>query len=258
MRVLREGMTGTDVTAWGNFLLGQSFLKGPLSGTFDQKMLEATKLLQRRSGSAVDGIVGVETYRAGMYLGFDPTVDEDGHEDINWPPPPANLRPVTSIMERQKLFGAFNFTAAPTEHNPEAIHILGDWEAKNIVTVVCPQLQVFYPAGKVRIHRKAADVFLELWRRWETAGLLKHVLVWNGSFVPRYIRGSNTNLSNHSFGSAFDINAVYNRLGARPAARGEKGSVRELVPIANSLGWYWGGHYTHRFDGMHFELVKLP
>jgi hypothetical protein len=33
--------------------------------------------------------------------------------------------------------------------------------------------------------------------------------------------------------------------------------VRELVPIANELGWYWGGHYRKRLDGMHFELVKV-
>lgn len=258
MRVLRQGMTGEDVTAWGNFLLGQGFLKGQVSSAFDARMLEATKLLQSRSGSLADGIVGVDTYRAAMYLGFDPTVDEAGHNDINWPPAPTSLHPIVSIFERQKMFGAFNFTPAPTEQNPEAIRITGDWEAKNIVTVVCPQLQSIYPSGKVRIHRLASTVFLELWAQWEAAGLLPYVLVWNGCFVPRYVRGSETNLSNHSFGSAFDINAVYNKLGARPASRGEKGAVRELVPIANKLGWYWGGHYSKRQDGMHFELVKLP
>jgi len=29
----------------------------------------------------------------------------------------------------------------------------------------------------------------------------------------------------------------------------------KLVPIANELGFYWGGHFTRR-DGMHFELAK--
>jgi hypothetical protein len=38
---------------------------------------------------------------------------------------------------------------------------------------------------------------------------------------------------------------------------GEKGSVRELVPIANRWGFYWGGHYNGRPDGMHFEVAFL-
>jgi hypothetical protein len=37
---------------------------------------------------------------------------------------------------------------------------------------------------------------------------------------------------------------------------GQKGCVRELVPIANEFGFYWGGHFS-RMDGMHFEIAKL-
>lgn len=255
MRVLRSGMIGPDVTAWATFLLGQGLLKGPITSSFDTHLVEATRMFQARSGTQADGVVGLETYRGGMYLGFDPTEDEPGHTDINWPPPPTDLRP-TNQADRKRLFGSFNFRPTPTEQNPEAIQILGDWEAKNIVTIVCPQLQHIHPTGKVRVHRVAAEPFLNLWADWEKAGLLELVLVWNGSFVPRYVRGSETNLSNHSFGSAFDINAVYNKLGARPAAKGTKGSVRELVPLANKRGWYWGGHYTSRADGMHMELCK--
>lgn len=50
---------------------------------------------------------------------------------------------------------------------------------------------------------------------------------------------------------------AYNPLGARPALVGQKGSVRELVPIANKWGFYWGGHYSGRKDGMHFEVAVL-
>jgi hypothetical protein len=46
---------------------------------------------------------------------------------------------------------------------------------------------------------------------------------------------------------------------------GEKGCVRELVPIANEHGFYWGGHFGSvvngkmigRMDGMHFEIAKI-
>jgi hypothetical protein len=42
-----------------------------------------------------------------------------------------------------------------------------------------------------------------------------------------------------------------------PPIVGEKGSVRLLVPLANKFGFFWGGHYRNRKDGMHFELAKL-
>jgi len=32
---------------------------------------------------------------------------------------------------------------------------------------------------------------------------------------------------------------------------------RELVEAANSIGIYWGGHFSTK-DGMHFEISKLP
>jgi hypothetical protein len=37
---------------------------------------------------------------------------------------------------------------------------------------------------------------------------------------------------------------------------GQKGSVRELVQIANNNGFYWGGHFSRK-DGMHFEIAKV-
>ena len=85
-------------------------------------------------------------------------------------------------------------------------------------------------------HRLAAAQLQGMWAEWETAKLLDRILIYDGSFVPRFVRGSRTVLSNHAFGSAFDINERYNKLGKRPALVGEKGSLRELVPIAKIVG----------------------
>ena len=63
-------------------------------------------------------------------------------------------------------------------------------------------------------------------------------------------------LSNHAWGTAFDINAALNPRGTVPVFRGQPGSVRELVPRANDLGFYWGGHFSRR-DGMHFEVARV-
>jgi len=29
------------------------------------------------------------------------------------------------------------------------------------------------------------------------------------------------------------------------------------VPLANKWGFYWGGHFGGRLDGMHFEVAVL-
>ncbi|NRA35694.1 MAG: M15 family metallopeptidase, partial [Polyangiaceae bacterium] len=36
-----------------------------------------------------------------------------------------------------------------------------------------------------------------------------------------------------------------------------EGSVRELVTIAEEHGFYWGGFFSTRPDGMHFEAAKV-
>ncbi|MFM6344063.1 MAG: M15 family metallopeptidase, partial [Dolichospermum sp.] len=87
-------------------------------------------------------------------------------------------------------------------------------------------------------------------------------LTFDGSFVPRLIRGAPLvkdfrKLSNHAFGSAFDINASFNPLGQIPASISKKGSVRLLVSTANDYGFFWGGHFNTRKDGMHFEVAKI-
>jgi D-alanyl-D-alanine carboxypeptidase len=161
---------------------------------------------------------------------------------------------------RQAVFGAFNFVSDPRPDNRENIRILGTWVKDNIVSVPIPQLRKALgaqAAPSIQFHRLAAPQLAALWEDWERANLLDRILSYDGSFAPRFIRGSTTQLSNHAFGSAFDINADENRLGARPALVGTPGSTRELVPLANKHGFYWGGHFGSRPDGMHFEIAFI-
>lgn len=178
----------------------------------------------------------------------------------NWIPPAPDFPALISTADRQRQFGAFKFAPAPQSGNPEAIRILDGWAEANIVRVVIPQLVGIEGAptdGSVRFHRAAAEQLQGLFQAWDDAGLLHLVETWGGSYVPRFIRGSRSVLSNHAFGTAFDINAAWNGLGAMPAKAGMHGSVRELVPLAGKFGFFWGGHYTKRRDGMHFEVAKL-
>ena len=273
MKTLKRGSKGADVRRWQLFLIGQGFELGAIDGEFGAATQRASLSFQARHRLFADGVVGLKTVGMAMTLGFDnglvkpaPTVATTAAAlpvpDANWPPRPANLKPLTSTAARQKLFGAFKFAAAPISGNRENIQILGDWEERQIIRVEVPQLRGIAGApssgrGRVRFHRAAAPQLLALWRAWEEAGLLELVKTWDGSFVPRFVRGSRATLSNHCFGSAFDINASFNGLGTRPLLVGRVGSVRELVPLANKFGFFWGGHYNGRADGMHFEIARL-
>jgi hypothetical protein len=248
-------------------LRGLSLYKGVVDGDFGPRTADATRALQRRANReghslTVDGVAGNQTIGYAMTLGFevvDSPVDPSDHDGPDWPPPPTDL-PAPSSAEREAMFGHIAWVPAPAPGNPEAIRITNGWAAENIVKVVVPQLVGVTGAtqtGRISVHRLAADPIARLFQTWEDEGLIEKVLAWAGCWAPRLIRGSSTQLSNHAYGAAFDINAPWNVLGARPVLAFEKGSVRELVPMANAQGWGWGGHYTGRKDGMHFELLRV-
>ncbi|HEX7181139.1 MAG TPA: M15 family metallopeptidase [Thermoanaerobaculia bacterium] len=262
MQALKEGSTGAAVKRWQHFLIGQGFDPGLADGKFGPKTHQATIEFQVKHGLIADGVVGNATMGQAMVLGLPVVQTKDEEEDDksspNFPPKPG-FKPLTSTTERQALFGKFAFVPAPLPNDKENIRITDNWEAQNIVKVMVPQVvgvQGAPSSGGVRFHKKAAGQLQALWQAWDQAGLRHLILTWGGSFVPRFIRGSNKTLSNHAFGSAFDINMKWNGLGAVPVLVGQTGSVRLLVEIANKNGFYWGGHFT-RLDGMHFEVAKL-
>lgn len=72
----------------------------------------------------------------------------------------------------------------------------------------------------------------------------------------RMVRGSPTNLSNHSSGTAIDLNAtkhVLGRVGTFPAEK-----VPIIRALAKKYSLRWGGDYQNRKDEMHFEVAILP
>ncbi len=257
MNVLRRGASGNQVKAWQYFLRGQGCYNFVVDGEFGPITEKATKNFQKKHKLFVDGIVGNKTMGKAMQLGFDLLYEASFADEYSgsWPPPP-DFKPLTDAGKK-RVFGDFKYR--PASKTGEGIVILGDWVKENITRVEIPQLKGVrgtQGAKSFFFHVKAAPKVQELFQAWEDAALTSAVLTWAGSWVPRFIRGSRTTLSNHAFGTAFDINVAWNYLGTQPALRGEKGSVRELVPIANDLGWYWGGHFSRR-DGMHLELARL-
>ena len=251
------GLVGEDVVAWQNFLRGISPRSVVVaSGTFDATTKLWTQTFQRASNISADGTVGPMTLSKALALGFNPLLDlRLDRNGSNWP-----QKPTVAIQmnpnERAAIFGTFAYVPAPMKNNPEAINITDGWVSENITTVHIPQLEKLN-ASQVQFHKLVVPQVQKLFLAWESVDLTNKILTWGGSWVPRYVRGSRTYLSNHSWGTAFDINVQWNMLGIQPALADQHGSVRELVDIAYEHGMFWGGHYPSRPDGMHFECYKL-
>lgn len=72
----------------------------------------------------------------------------------------------------------------------------------------------------------------------------------------RMVRGSTDKLSNHSSGTAIDLNATKHPLGKSGTFPNEK--VPMIRALAKKYGMIWGGDFRSRPDEMHFEIAVKP
>jgi hypothetical protein len=72
----------------------------------------------------------------------------------------------------------------------------------------------------------------------------------------RMVRGTTDKLSNHSSGTAVDLNATKHPLGKAATFPSEK--VPMIQALAKKYGMIWGGDFRHRKDEMHFEIAVTP
>jgi hypothetical protein len=125
---------------------------------------------------------------------------------------------------------------------------------RTLVTLSHPLLK----GRMVQVHERARAHFEAAFNAIEAAGLSHLILTCEGTVSLRHIgHDPNKPLSHHCWGIAIDFNQAANGYGAVPAAVGQPGSLRELVPIFNRYGFAWGGHFRDKADGMHFELALL-
>lgn len=81
-------------------------------------------------------------------------------------------------------------------------------------------------------------------------GFVKELKTFDGCFFIRNKRGLKS-WSLHSWGIAIDVNAAWNALGAKPTLSAG------FVKCFTDAGFDWGGLWTNRPDGMHFQLAKI-
>lgn len=268
--LLRKGDDGP----WVEYLQHRIIAKGSdivADGDFGPATDRSVRSLQTRKKLQVDGLVGKNTWEAvddaevfDEWHGWGERKTKIGKIGEPGEPP---FPPIRGNWGRQQVFGKFRYVPNPNPSNPESIKIVDNWVGENIVMARVPQIAkipgrrhqgVLYGKGPkngvVAVHKLVAEQLKALWQRWEDEGLLPYVLTWDGLWNPRFIRGSQSVLSNHANASAFDINASWNGLGRNGAALGQEGTVWPLVEIAYEYGWYWGGKFSRR-DAMHFECA---
>lgn len=272
--LLKLGSSGDAVATWRGFLHDEAFLlPDEPADRFDMDCVLATRAFQLREAIEVDGKVGEATWKAARRVAKarkatlkPPPAENDGAMPLPADPP---LAPFLTEKRRRALYSAPAGWEIVTQGEDD-VRFTDGWEEANIAQVAIPQLAGVKGArndGVVRFHALAAARLQHLFAAWEKAGLMARVLTFDGAFNARMIRGKPQPgadpihpkpLSNHAFGLAFDINAKWNALGEAPARRGEVGCLYDLVPIAWQHGFFWGGNFPRRPDGMHFEVGDVP
>lgn len=232
-------------------LLGKAGFQTAADGVYGQLTESAVRSYQGEFGLVQDGKVGPKTLASLRGVSPPDSAPEDTLPDLSDVPLPLD------DTERVQVFGSFEWVPAPRVGEPGGIRVLGTWVKDNIVTITVPQLVGVHndPGGRVTCHRLAATAILRFFEAVEKAGKMHLVLSFDGCWNPRIVRGGTT-LSNHAFGTDFDLNAQWNPRGKAGPAAGEKGSVVELVPIVEACGLGWGGNWSTP-DYMHVG-VRVP
>ncbi len=136
--------------------------------------------------------------------------------------------------------GTFRYTVAGSQVIPEPA-----WENEYISTEDVPIL------GSVTCNAAMMPQLRAALEEITLAGLADEINPgeYAGCYYPRFIAGSTT-LSNHSFGTALDLNVPGN-------LRGTVGEMdRGVVAIFKRWGFAWGGDWSYT-DPMHFEMASL-
>jgi len=76
------------------------------------------------------------------------------------------------------------------------------------------------------------------------------------SYAYRNVRGDSENLSNHSSGTAIDLNAIKHPLGKANTFTPEQQVI--IRQLCKKYGLRAGMDYKHRKDDMHFEVMLTP
>ncbi len=261
LSALRVGMRGDRVAAWQSFLVGKGFDNGPIDGFFGEHTRDATKAFQKKYKIEDDGVAGRATLLKAASLGFE--LIEEPAEDMtssNFPPRP-NFPPLVGNEQRGAVFGRFDFVSAPVPSNPEAVR--HPWKLGAGQHRQRPDPAIAQGARQ----QGAAGHAISPARGQSASGSVEGMGIRQAPGPrPELRRGIRRALypwQPHQPEQSRVWQCLRYQLRtesawrAAGAGRRQRARVRELVPIAHRWGFYWGGHFASRADGMHFEVAFL-
>ena len=109
---------------------------------------------------------------------------------------------------------------------------------------------------KIRCAEKVAPLLIGLAAEFhETIEPIDKGTLDDWGYCFRMIRGSTDSLSNHSSGTAVDLNANLHPLGKENTFSPE--NAAKCIALAKKYGCKWGGTYRRK-DDMHFEIALDP
>jgi len=110
---------------------------------------------------------------------------------------------------------------------------------------------------KIRCAEKVAPLLIGLAAEFhETIEPIDKGTLDDWGYCFRMVRGTTDKLSNHSSGTAIDINANLHQLGRENTF--SKENAAKCIALAKKYGCKWGGTYRLRKDDMHFEIALNP
>jgi hypothetical protein len=110
---------------------------------------------------------------------------------------------------------------------------------------------------KIRCAEKVAPLLIGLAAEFhETIEPIDKGTLDDWGYCFRMVRGTTDKLSNHSSGTAIDLNATKHPLGKENTF--SKEDAAKCVALAAKYGCKWGGTYRTRKDDMHFEIALTP
>lgn len=151
------------------------------------------------------------------------------------------------------IYGQFRYR----ELSGGRIEIDPQWVAQNIVSITLPGLN-----RTVQVNRAAKDKFIKAFTyikngtavvNGKEVPLLSLIRTMDGTFVPRHANWNPASgLSNHSWGTAIDINAS-NHFGYVSPSQTNDPNLILWEKAFKPAGFSWGNSYS---DSMHFELLN--
>ena len=166
---------------------------------------------------------------------------------------PADTTKYPLVSKANGSYGQFHYRNT----SGGRIEIDPQWSKANIVTITLPGLN-----RAVQVHRTAADNFIKAFTlikngtavlNGRTVSLLSLVKTMDGTWVPRHVNWNpSRGLSNHSWGTAIDINAANHFRYVNPGTERTDPNLILWEKAFKPAGFSWGNSYA---DAMHYELL---